>query len=126
MKIQSESDIITNSSSEVFLINAQYAESMHKKTCMPYEYIDIDYLKDHPYMVDVICMLAGIERPEFIDDFGEEWFDDCMESFINNHIEKLNEYLKNGYALLCNDNSFYKNNEILQEIREKSEWYEYQ
>jgi len=127
MKIQSVSDIITNSSSEVFIIDADYADVFKKKIGTEFDIMDIDYLRNYPYMVDTICELAGIEQCGIDDaDSDQDWYEDCMNAFIDGHAKEFNEFFSKGLAFMVLEDADFYDPKIIADIKNLSLWSDFQ
>jgi len=74
MKIQSVSDIIMNSSSEVFVVNVSDAEYINKSFpdndgCIFWKYITDDLMENDPDEIEFIYDILGFEFPG-----GNDWW----------------------------------------------------
>ena len=111
-KIQSFSDVITNSSSSVFVMNQvdanYYGDLDHTKGCIDVERITMDWLYDHRYEFEMICDMLKVD-PETItyrhpkygcweDPDPEAWY-----AFLELHKEQIKEVFKDLYWVEIED-----------------------
>ena len=105
-KIQSFSDVITNSSSSVFVMNAtdanHYGDLPHTGGCIDVERITMDWLYDHRYEFEMVCDMLKV-NPETIttkvpkydcwdDPDPETWY-----AFLESHKEQIKEVFRDLY-----------------------------
>lgn len=99
MKIKSITDVITNSSSEIYILKKENAETLEENypgvECYD---ISIDSLKEYGYPQDFYCYAADVDYPgkmsdqewkEFVEAHLEEFkkLEDCKEVYINGGID---------------------------------------
>ena len=105
-KIQSFSDVITNSSSSVFVMNAteanHYGDLPYTEGCIDVERITMDWLYDHRYEFEMVCDMLKVD-PETIttkipkyncwdDPDPETWY-----AFLESHKEQIKEVFRDLY-----------------------------
>ncbi|WQJ53660.1 MAG: hypothetical protein [Wendovervirus sonii] len=124
MKIQSVSDIITNSSSEVFIMpttDAKKIDSTYATWCINYELIGPDYMENEQWKIPDICEALKINiyqrfgkefyeltdeevknfieeiKPKFLEVFGEN----CEYSYIDieDHFEKYEDAYEDAHSV---------------------------
>ena len=83
--IQSYSDIITNSSSEIFLMKESdahyYDELVDTGDCISIELInDLDFIKSHWYCGELFCDYLGVSWEELIS--HKEYYDQLIGLYI--------------------------------------------
>lgn len=111
-KIQSFSDVITNSSSSVFVMNAtdanHYGDLPHTEGCIDVERITMDWLYDHRYEFEMVCDMLKVD-PETIvtkipkydcwdDPDPETWY-----AFLESHKEQIEEVFRDLYWVEIED-----------------------
>ena len=107
-KIQSFTDIITNSSSTVFVMSEFYADYYdgleHTEGCIDVEKIDMDWLKNNVYEFQMVCNLLDID-PSEITVWGKHKYwqgwetpnQEMWETFIELHKDQIEEVFKDLY-----------------------------
>lgn len=92
-KIQSISDIITNSSSETFLMHqedAEYYDSIPSNGCISIDAVGEGWIRDNCWEKDLICNFLNIE--ELDDDcFSSEDWNAFVDLYIMPHIDKFDD-----------------------------------
>lgn len=111
-KIQSFSDVITNSSSSVFVMNATdanyYGDLAYTEGCIDVERITMDWLRDHSYEFEMVCDMLKV-NPETITtkvpkyNFWEEPDPDAWDAFLESHKEQIEEVFKGLYWVEIED-----------------------
>ena len=111
-KIQSFSDVITNSSSSVFVMNETdanyYGDLAHTEGCIDVERITMDWLYDHRYEFEMVCDMLKVD-PETIttkipkyncwdDPDPETWY-----AFLELHKEQIKEVFRDLYWVEIED-----------------------
>lgn len=111
-KIQSFSDVITNSSSSVFVMNETdanyYGDLAHTEGCIDVERITMDWLYDHRYEFEMVCDMLKVD-PETItwrhpkyrcweDPDPETWY-----AFLESHKEQIKEVFRDLYWVEIED-----------------------
>lgn len=111
-KIQSFSDVITNSSSSVFVMNATdanyYGDLAHTEGGIDIERITMDWLRDHRYEFEMVCDMLRVypgtittEDPKYHcwdDPDPETWY-----AFLESHKEQIKEVFKDLYWVEIED-----------------------
>lgn len=99
MKIKSITDVITNSSSEIYILKKENAETLAENYPEVECYdISIDSLKEYGWSHDFYCYAADVDYPgkmsdqewkEFVEAHLEEFkkLEDCKEVYINGGID---------------------------------------
>lgn len=99
MKIKAVSDVITNSSSEIYILKEEHAETLAENYPEVECYdISIDSLKEYGYPQDFYCYAADVDYPgkmsdqewkEFVEAHLEEFkkLEDCKEVYIDGGID---------------------------------------
>ena len=75
-KIQSISDIITNSSSETFLMHqedAKHYENIPSDGCIHIHKVDEEWIRDNYWYDELLCEFLGIEEPDADCYSYEDW-----------------------------------------------------
>jgi len=130
MKIQSCSDIITNSSTEVFIINSEYADIAKDKAGIDSDILNVDFLKNNLYLhheIYSICKMAGIDMTvnDFVtadeNDIDSEQIHNAEIAFLDYNADKINEFLK-GYSLIQIDEKDPVDINMLRAIRKFAIW----
>ena len=113
-KIQSFTDVITNSSSSVFVMekfNADYYNDLENTCgCVTIDPIDILWLKQHSYEAEMICAVAALDLGEVTTyetgRWGGYWNDpdpEAWDSFVELHKEHLCETFRDLYFVEIED-----------------------
>ena len=127
--IKSVSDVITNSSSEVFVMKkedaceiALFDRDNETSDCISIHKIDENWIRTQgAYETQMICDLIGVNNP-FNEDFypdEDEWYE-----FVNEHLEIMQEKVFGKYFIDIEDH-FANAEEILEFSRKHSEWTDY-
>lgn len=134
-KIQSFSDIITNSSSEVFLMNktnAKYYYNLENTNgCISIEEITWDWLENHSWEWEMICEYLDIDK-NIIGEYHESqiwkgygyWSGPEEENwltFLNIYKDKIEEKIIGLYFVDIEDH-FENAYEVTEEARDDSYW----
>ena len=111
-KIQSFSDVITNSSSSVFVMNQTdanyYGDLAHAEGCIDVELITLDWLYDRIYEFEMVCDMLKVDpatitcrHPKYgcwEDPDPESW-----HAFLESHKEQIKEVFKDLYWVEIED-----------------------
>lgn len=111
-KIQSFSDVITNSSSSVFVMNQTdanyYGDLAHAEGCIDVELITLDWLYDRIYEFEMVCDMLKVDpatityrHPKYgcwEDPDPETW-----HAFLESHKEQIKEVFKGLYWVEIED-----------------------
>ena len=111
-KIQSFSDVITNSSSSVFVMNAtdanHYGDLPHTEGCIDVELITIDWLRDHRYEFEMVCDMLKVDpgtitykHPKY--KCWEEPDPEAWDTFLESHKEQIKEVFRDLYWVEIED-----------------------
>lgn len=127
--IRSVSDIITNSSSEVFVMKKEDAceVALFDKDNETYDCISIHKMDENwvrtqgSWEVQMICDLLKIDNP-FNEDFYPD--EDDWSEFVDEHLDDMKENVFGKYYIDIEDH-FAEAEEILDFSREHSEWKDY-
>ena len=124
--IQSFTDVITNSSSTVFIMHsadARYYKSEDGEN-VRIQKIDIQWLLDNSDEVEAICAILGFDPSIVAEEHGDCWKywevpnQETWESFLETHKERITQKFKNLYWVDMDDYSKYEN-----EARNNCEWH---
>lgn len=107
-QIQSFTDVITNSSSTVFVMSEFYADYYdklaHTEGCIDVEKINMDWLNDHVHEFEMVCRLLDIDLSELTvireNKYWRGWEtpdQDSWEAFLELHRDKIEEVFKDLY-----------------------------
>lgn len=136
--IQSISDIITNSSSEVFLMNKGNAEYYHNlentNGCISIEEITLDWLENHSWEWEMVCDYLDIDK-SILGEYHESqtwkgcgyWSSPEEEdwlTFLDIYKDKINEKLIGLYFVEIEDH-FEDAYEVTEEARGDCYWTDY-
>ena len=127
--IRSLSDVITNSSSEVFVMKKQDAceVALFDKDNETYDCISIHKMDENwvrtqgSWEAQMICDLLKIDNP-FNEDFYPD--EDDWSEFVDEHLDDMKEKLFGKYYIDIEDH-FAEAEKILEFSREHSEWKDY-
>ena len=127
--IRSVSDIITNSSSEVFVMKkedacevALFDKDNETYDCISIHKMDEDWIRTQgSWEAQMICDLIGIANP-FNEDFYPD--EDDWSKFVDEHLDEMKEKVFGKYYIDIEDH-FAEAEEILEFSREHSEWKDY-
>lgn len=132
-KIQSFSDVITNSSSSVFVMsefNANYYGDLpNTEGCIDVEPITMDWLHDHSYEFKMICDMLKVD-PETITSKHPKyhyWEDPNLETwdaFLELHKEQIKEIFRDLYWVEIEDH-FEGAFEVTEDAYDDAIWTDY-
>lgn len=111
-KIQSFSDVITNSSSSVFVMNETdanyYGDLAHTEGCIDVERITMDWLSDHRYEFEMVCDMLKVDpgtitykHPKY--KYWEEPDPEAWDTFLESHKEQIKEVFRDLYWVEIED-----------------------
>lgn len=135
-KIQSFTDVITNSSSTVFVMHesdAKYYERLENtEGCIDIQLITMDWLINNPDEFEMVLDLLNIPYSEittyhkFNDYYGGYWEypnESVWESFLESHKEQIEEIFQDLYWVDIEDH-FEDAYEITEEAKSDAKWYD--
>lgn len=133
-KIQSFTDVITNSSSTVFVMhesNAKYYEQLEDTNgCISIERITMDWLLNNAYEAEMVCDLLNVDISEIADWYDSKydgWWSipdkETWECFLELHKEEIDAVFKDLYWVDIEDH-FTNAYEITEEACDNAKWYE--
>ena len=134
-KIQSFTDVITNSSSTVFVMHesdAKYYEQLENtEGCIDIQPITMEWLQDNRDEFEMVLDLLNIPYSEITtyhkyERCGGYWNDpkqSVWESFLESHRQQLEEIFQDLYWVDIEDN-FEDAYEITEAACDNAEWYE--
>jgi hypothetical protein len=133
-KIQSFSDVITNSSSSVFVMDrgdSEYYDNLEQASgCVYVTKIDLDWIKNNVYEAELVCQVADLDLHEVTDyeegRWGGYWNTpdtEAWESFVELHKDHLNETFEDLYFVEIEDH-FEDAWDVLEDARGDAVWYE--
>lgn len=127
--IKSVSDVITNSSSEVFVMKKEDAGEValfdrdnETYDCISIHKMDENWVRTQgSWEAQMICDLIGIANP-----FNEYFYpdEDDWSKFVDEHLDEMKEKVFGKYYIDIEDH-FAEAEEILEFSREHSEWKDY-
>lgn len=136
-KIQSVSDIITNSSSEVFVMTAEdanYYAELNTNGCVSIERIDWDWVFSYgPQEYEMVCDICNLNPEEVRGElhttsWGSSWYMDPNEetwkAFCEVHKEEIEEKLIGLYWVDIEDH-FEDAYDVIEDARDDSRWTDY-
>lgn len=134
-KIQSFTDVITNSSSTVFVMhesNAKYYDNLEDTDgCISIERITMDWLRSNAYEAEMVCDLLNKDISEITDWHDSKysgWWNtpdqETWEAFLELHKEEIETVFKNLYWVDIEDH-FADAYEITEQARDDAEWSDY-
>lgn len=134
-KIQSFTDVITNSSSTVFVMSESVANYYDKLEntydCITVEKIDMDWLKDNGYEVEMVCTLLDIDPSEVTVwskyKYWQGWDtpnQETWETFLELYKDKIEEVFKDLYWVDIEDH-FENAWEVTEEAQDDAIWSDY-
>ena len=127
--IRSVSDIITNSSSEVFVMKkedagevALFDKDNETYDCISMHKMDEDWVRTQgSWEAQMICDLIGIANP-FNEDFYPD--EDDWSKFVDEHLDEMKEKVFGKYYIDIEDH-FAEAEKILDFSRSHCEWKDY-
>ena len=134
-KIQSFTDVITNSSSTVFVMSEFYADYYdkleHIEGCIDVEKIDMDWLKNNVYEFQMVCNLLDID-PSEITVWGKHKYwqgwetpdQEMWETFLELHRDQIEEVFKDLYWVDIEDH-FENAWDVTEEASDDAIWSDY-
>lgn len=134
-KIQSFTDVITNSSSTVFVMHeddARYYEKLEgAEGCIYVSPITMEWLQDNRYEFEMVLDLLNIPYSEITtyqkyERCGGYWRNpeqSVWESFLELHKEQIEEIFQDLYWVDIEDH-FEDAYEVTEEARSDAKWYE--
>jgi hypothetical protein len=131
IKIQSFTDVITNSSSTVFVMNranATYYKTLENtQGCVSMQPITAEWLKDNLYEFEMVCKFLHTSPSEFTIQYeDDEWEWPSVEDwqdFVNKHKHEINEVFKNLYYVEIEDH-FEDAWDVIRNAMDDAEWYD--
>ena len=136
-KIQSFTDVITNSSSTVFVMNetcAEYYDGLsHTEGCVDIEPIDMNWLRMHPYEVEMVCDMLGVDPSEITVlhkwEYGEYWEDpdpEAWETFLLEYKDKIQEVFIDAKLYWVDIEDHFEGAwEVTESASDDAEWIDY-
>ena len=132
-KIQSFSDVITNSSSSVFVMNETdanyYGDLAHTEGCIDVERITMDWLSDHRYEFEMVCDMLKVDpgtitykHPKY--KCWEEPDPEAWDTFLESHKEQIKEMFRDLYWVEIED-CFEGAYEVTEEASDDAIWSDY-
>jgi hypothetical protein len=134
-KIQSFTDVITNSSSTVFVMSEFYADYYDKlentEGCIDVEKIDMDWLKNNVYEFEMVCDLLDID-PSEVTVWGKHKYwqgwetpdQEMWETFLELHRNQIEEVFKDLYWVDIEDH-FENAWDVTEEASDDAIWSDY-
>lgn len=134
-KIQSFTDVITNSSSTVFVMHesdAKYYDRLENTDeCIYIQPITMDWLYENRYEFEMVLDLLNIPYSEIttynrVNDYYGRWAtpdQTVWENFLESHKEQIEEVFQDLYWVDIEDH-FEDAYEITEEARGEAEWYD--
>lgn len=133
-KIQSFTDVITNSSSTVFVMhesNAKYYEQLEDTNgCISIERITMDWLLNNAYEAEMVCNLLNVDISETADwhdsKYGGWWNtpdQETWEAFLELHKDEIDTVFEDLYWVDIEDN-FADAYEVTREACSDAKWFE--
>lgn len=127
--IKNISDVITNSSSEVFVMKkedagevALFDKDNETSDCISIHKMDEDWVRTQgSWEAQMICDLLKIDNP-FNEDFYPD--EDDWSKFVDEHLDEMKEKVFGKYYIDIEDH-FAEAEEILEFSRKHSEWKDY-
>lgn len=136
-KIQSFTDVITNSSSTVFVMSEFYTDYYkNHEEAVPYievEPITMEWLRLHPDEVEMVCSLLH-KNPEEVttlhkSDWGSYYNDpdpEAWEAFLNTHADKIKEVFEDGNLYWVDiEDHFCGAYDLIEEASDDAIWSDY-
>lgn len=132
-KIQSFTDVITNSSSTVFVMsefNAEYYNNLENTDgCISITPITIEWLRENPEEVDMVCHFLNI-NPSEVTTKDKKWGiwntpdKEFWDSFLELHKDQIEKVFKDLYWVDIEDH-FENAWDITEEASHDAEWSDY-
>lgn len=131
-KIQSFSDVITNSSSSVFVMNKidanHYGDLPHTEGCIDVELITMDWLSDHRYEFEMVCDMLKVDPATITTKIPEyDCWDDpdpkTWNAFLEAHEEQIKEVFRDLYWVEIEDH-FEGAWEVTEDAYDDAIWYD--
>lgn len=132
-KIQSFSDVITNSSSSVFVMNETnanyYGDLSHTEGCIDIEPITMDWLHDHSYEFEMVCDMLKVDPGTITtEDPKYHYWDDpdpeTWDAFLELHKEQIKEMFRDLYWVEIED-GFEGAYEVTENAYDDAIWSDY-
>ena len=134
-KIQSFTDVITNSSSTVFVMSEFYADYYdkleHTEGCIDVEKIDMSWLNGHVDEFEMVCGLLDIDPSELTvireNKYWRGWEtpdQEAWEAFLNLHRDQIEEVFKDLYWVDIEDH-FEGAWDVTEEASDDAIWSDY-
>ena len=131
-KIQSFTDVITNSSSTVFVMhesNAKYYDNLEDTDgCISIERITMDWLRSNAYEAEMVCDLLNKDISEITDwhdsKYGGWWNtpdQETWETFLELNREEIETVFEDLYWVDIED-YFTDAYEVTEQARDDAEW----
>ena len=133
-KIQSFTDVITNSSSTVFVMhesNAKYYEQLEDTNgCISIERITMDWLLNNAYEAEMVCDLLNVDISEIADwhdsKYGGWWNtpdQETWEAFLELHKDEIDTVFEDLYWVDIEDH-FADAYEVTRDACSDAKWCE--
>ena len=120
-KIQSISDIITNSSSETFLMHKEDAEhynSIPSDGCISVDAVGEEWIRNNYWEIDLICNFLNIKEPDENCSSYKDW-NAFVDLYIMPRIDEFDDIyfveIEDHFANCC---------EVLEDARGDAIWWE--
>ena len=135
-KIQSFTDVITNSSSTVFVMHEFHADYYkNNEEAAPYievEPITMEWLRLHPDEVEMVCSLLHVNPEEITTlhkaDWGSYYNDpdpEAWEAFLNKHADKIKEVFEDGNLYWVDiEDHFCGAYDLIEDAHDYADWSE--
>lgn len=134
-KIQSFTDVITNSSSTVFVMhesNAKYYDNLEDTDgCISIEPITMDWLRSNSYEAEMVCDLLNKDISKITDwhdsKYGGWWNtpdQETWETFLELNREEIETVFENLYWVDIEDH-FVDAYEVTEQAHDDAEWSDY-
>ena len=135
VKIQSYTDVITNSSSTVFVMNesdANYYLDLETDNSVSIQYISYDWILDEGrYSAEMICDLLNEDISNISTFVDHKWYsywktpdENVWEAFCESHKEQIEEIFKDLYWVDIEDH-FEDADTVIESAIDNSLWYEH-
>lgn len=133
-KIQSFTDVITNSSSTVFVMSeffADYYDKLEADGCIDVEKINMDWLNGHVHEFEMVCHLLDVDLSELTvireNKYWRGWEtpdQDAWEAFLDLHKDKIEKVFKDLYWVDIEDH-FEGAWDVTEEASDDAIWSDY-